>query len=115
MYLECNKPEESPGNVARRRTSFRGGKRGIADPEAELLQVEQMIRDITDRTRSLADELGARYAVFRCSSRRYDEGRDIHRSDLMKLSRETDEYIEAIYQLEQKRKELIGKIGKSIG
>jgi hypothetical protein len=115
MLLERNKQVECLGNAVRRHTVYRGGRRTVADPETELLQIEQAIKDITDKTRSLADELGARYAVFRCSARRYDDSRDIRRAGLIDLSRETDEYIQAIYILEQRRKELLGQIGKSIG
>lgn len=91
----------------------KSGRRGVGWLRTELKKVEQTIRDISDKTRCLADELGARYVVFRCSRVIYDDGRDVRNADLIRLSKQADDYIEEIYFLEQRRKELLEKLARS--
>ncbi len=81
--------------------------------ESELNHVEMSIRDIADKARCLADELGAKYVVFRCSKIVYNDGREFHNADLIRLSKQADDYIETIYSLEQKRKELLDELNRS--
>jgi hypothetical protein len=90
------------------------GRNRVCQLETELDSVERTIRAVADRTKSLADELGARYVVFRCSRIRYDDGRDFHNTDIIRLSHEADDCIEEIYMLEQRRKELLEKIERLI-
>jgi hypothetical protein len=112
ILLDGYRQAPLPVVTARRFAAYRNRRYKTAELESELLQIEQDIEDFADRTRELAEELGARYAVFRCIGQRYDDGRDTQNNDIMTLSRETDEYIRTIYNLEQRRRELLDEIGK---
>lgn len=101
-----------PLQTAGRCTVRRNTEYKTVELENELYNIEQKIDDIKHRTRLLADELGARYAIFRCAGHRYDDARELRNADIMKLSRQTDEFIQSIYYLEEKRNELLHKIGK---
>jgi hypothetical protein len=101
-----------PEDLTRRCAVYTKVKYRAADLETELTRVEQDIEVIANRTRELADRLGERYAIFRCLDRRYDDGRSYSNADIMALSRQADQYIETIYMLEQRRKELLDEIGK---
>lgn len=106
MILECR------SSTGRRKT--RGSSAGqMRNLQTELNDVEMSIRNIADKARCLADELGAKYVVFRCSRIVYNDGRELHNADLIRLSKQADDYIETIYSLEQKRKELLGKLSRS--
>lgn len=101
-----------PQRAAGRRTVLRNSSFKAAELEIELHIVEQEIESIRKRARELANELGARYAVFRCTEVQYDDGRGTRDADIMTLSRQTDSYIQSIYNLEDRRKELLHIIGK---
>ena len=101
-----------PDESTRRCAVYTKVKYRAADLETELTQIEKDIESIAYRTRELAEQLGERYAIFRCLDRRYDDGRNNSNSDIMALSRQADRYIETIYVLEQRRKELLDEIGK---
>lgn len=88
------------------------GRLRAIELETELERIEQEIEDVSERARMLADELGSRYAIFRCEAKRYDGGQSVRDTGIMFLSRQTDECIESIYSLEQRRKELLTQIGK---
>jgi hypothetical protein len=89
-----------------RRAVYRGKDSMTARRESELQLIEKGIADATDRSRQLAEELGARYAVFRNGGSSYDAGSGIQDAEIMKLSKETDECIEDVYNLEKRRREL---------
>lgn len=83
-----------------------------AELECELQLVERELEDMAERTRSLARELGAKYAEFRCEAVKSDETVAINDAEIISLSTMTDECIQAIYTLELRRRELLRKICK---
>lgn len=105
MILECRSPTG-------RRKAGASSAACMRSLESELSNVERNIRDTADKARCLADELGAKYVVFRCSKIVYNDGREIHNADLIRLSKQADDYIETIYSLEQKRRELMDKLDR---
>lgn len=96
----------------RRGSLYAAEGHAAAEHVMELRKVEQEIEDTNARVKRLADELGARYAVFRCDNSRYDDGREDCNTEIIHLSRQTDECIQSIYHLEHRRKELLRRIGK---
>jgi hypothetical protein len=101
-----------PMAASRRRTLRINERFKAAEHIIELARVEREIEDTNAKVKKLSDELGARYAVFRCELHRYDDGKDIRDTDIMRLSTQTDECIQSIYHLEQRRKELLNIIGR---
>ncbi len=98
--------------IAPKRTSLRMGEVAAAEQIRELRRVEQEIEDTSARVKRLSDELGVRYAVFRCDMCHYDNGREDRGTEIMRLSRQTDDCIQSIYHLERRRRELLRKLGK---
>lgn len=101
------------GFIAPKRNSLRVGN-GASAPEQirELIRVEREIEDANAKVKRMADELGVRYAVFRCDMSYYDNGRNESGTEIMQLSRQTDDCIQSIYRLEQRRRELLRRLGK---
>lgn len=80
--------------------------------EFDLLRIDVEINAVIRRSRMLAEELGARYAVFRCKAKEYSREPAGPSRDILMLSRETDRCIEEVHRLEQRRDELLELLSK---
>ncbi len=104
---------QSAGFVIPKRSSHRVNEGAAAAEQIrELRRVEQEIEVTNAKVRHLADELGAQYAVFRCELCHYDDGREESSTEIMQLSRQTDDWIQSVYRLEHRRRELLRRLGK---
>jgi hypothetical protein len=74
--------------------------------QKELFQVELQINTVTDKFVRVKEELENLYITLRCDSRKYST-QDNEDCDLISMSQTADEYIQLVYHLENRRRELI--------
>jgi hypothetical protein len=96
------------GKPIRKKMAKGGRRHKVGGRNAELLRVECEIAAVTQESRRLADELGRRFLAFRSECRECGGARDMHNTGLMALSREADTCIDRIYELVERRRELLG-------